>query len=72
MAAEGRRVGVAPELSEAGDGVDVAVGSTIAEYLDQQVLAVGFDAGVLVTGKRDKLALEFSGLCECVWRWHGV
>ena len=46
--------------------------STLAVDLDQQVLAVGFDAGVLVSGECDELALEFSGRCLRVRRWHGV
>ena len=40
--------------------------------LDQQVFAVGFDAGVLVAGERGEMALEFSGLSLGVGRWHGV
>ena len=53
MAAEGRRVGVAPKFGEAGDGVDVVVVtvSACAVDLDQQVLAIGFDPGVLMTGE---------------------
>jgi hypothetical protein len=59
MAAEGRRVGIAPKFGEAGDGVDavvVTVGAWAVD-LDQQVLAVGFDPGMLMTGERGELAL---------------
>lgn len=74
MAAECRGVGVARELGEARDGVDVVVLKvpTIAVYLDQQMLAVGFDAGVLVSGEHGEVALEFSSLSLGLERWHGV
>jgi hypothetical protein len=54
VAAKCGRVGVAAGLSEAGDGIDRVVTS----HLDEQVLAVGLDRGLVVAGQRGKLALE--------------
>ena len=67
-------MGVADELCESRNGVDAVVGikAAIAMYLNQQMLTAGLDANPLLTGQRGELALEFSGVRECVRRRHGV
>src|SRR6476660_1147475 len=58
VAAKRGGVAVASDLRQSRHGID----GILALHLDQQVLAVGAHAGVVVPGEFGQMALEFSGV----------
>jgi len=66
VATKCRRVSVAADLGQAGNGVD----RVVAFHLDEQMLAIGLDRGLIVAGQGGELALELNGLSLGVERWH--